>query len=47
MIATQFSAAGLLTDDAMGFIGSLVQTLKRRHYKGRDFEELVDDGSYG
>lgn len=33
MIATRFSAAGLLTDDAMGFIGSMVQVLKRRHYK--------------
>jgi type I restriction enzyme R subunit len=33
MIATRFSAAGLLTDDAMGFIGTLVQTLKRKHYK--------------
>ncbi|MDI6748097.1 MAG: HsdR family type I site-specific deoxyribonuclease [Rhodocyclaceae bacterium] len=33
MIANQFSSAGLLTDDAMGFIGSLVQVLKRRHYK--------------
>jgi type I restriction enzyme R subunit len=33
MIATRFSSAGLLTDDAMGFIGSLVQVLKRRHYK--------------
>jgi type I restriction enzyme R subunit len=31
MIATQYSAAGLLTDDAMGFIGELVQVLKRRH----------------
>jgi type I restriction enzyme R subunit len=33
MIATRFSSAGLLSDDAMGFIGSLVQVLKRRHYK--------------
>jgi len=33
MIATRFSSAGLLTDDAMGFIGSLVQVLKRCHYK--------------
>jgi len=33
MIATRFSSAGLLTDDAMAFIGGLVQVLKRRHYK--------------
>lgn len=33
MIASRFAASGLLADDAMGFIGSLVQTLKRRHYK--------------
>jgi type I restriction enzyme R subunit len=33
MVATRFSSTGLLTDDAMGFIGSLVQVLKRRHYK--------------
>lgn len=33
MIATDFSSAGLLTDDAMGFIGILVQMLKRRHYR--------------
>ena len=33
MVATHFSSAGLLTDDAMGFIGSLVQVLKRRHYR--------------
>lgn len=35
MIATRFSSAGLLTDDAMGFIGSLVQVLKHRHYRPR------------
>lgn len=33
MVATRFSSAGLLTDEAMGFIGSLVQVLKRRHYR--------------
>lgn len=33
MIATRFSSAGLLADDAMGFIGTMVQTLKRKHYK--------------
>ncbi|MEM5330847.1 type I restriction endonuclease subunit R [Paraburkholderia sp. JHI2823] len=33
VIATRFSSAGLLADDAMGFISSLVQVLKRRHYK--------------
>ena len=33
MIATRFPSAGLLTDDAMGFIGGLVQVLKRRHHK--------------
>ncbi len=33
MIATKFSAAGLLSDDAMGFIGSLVQILKKKRYK--------------
>lgn len=33
MIATSYSSSGLLADDAMGFIGALVQTLRRRHYK--------------
>jgi type I restriction enzyme R subunit len=33
MIATRFSSSGLLVDDAMGFIGAMVQTLKRKHYK--------------
>lgn len=33
MVATQFSTAGLLSADAMSFIGTLVQTLKRRHYQ--------------
>lgn len=33
MIATHFSTAGLLADDAMAFVGTLVQVLKRRHYK--------------
>lgn len=36
MVATQFSAAGLLSADAMTFIGTLVQTLKRRHYQPAD-----------
>ena len=35
MVATKFSAAGLLTADAMGFIGTLVQTLRRRRYQPR------------
>ena len=35
MVATRFSAAGLLTADAMGFIGTLVQTLRRRRYQPR------------
>ncbi len=33
MIATKFGTSGLLAGDAMDFIGSLVQTLKRRHYR--------------
>ena len=33
LIAQKFSTFGLLADDAMGFIGTLVQTLKRKHYK--------------
>jgi len=33
LIATRFSEAGLLADDAMAFIGTLVQVLKRRRYK--------------
>lgn len=33
LIATRFSACGLLSDDAMGFISSLLQILKRKHYK--------------
>ena len=38
MLASQFPATGLLADDAMGFIGNLIQTLKRKHYKpaGKD-----------
>jgi type I restriction enzyme R subunit len=32
-IAQQYSAYGLLADDAMSFIGALVQVLKRKHYK--------------
>ncbi|RKX28304.1 MAG: hypothetical protein DRP47_04660 [Candidatus Zixiibacteriota bacterium] len=32
LIAERFSACGLLVDDAMGFIGTLVQVLKRKHY---------------
>lgn len=33
LIAQRFSACGLLADDAMGFITTLVQLLKRKHYK--------------
>lgn len=33
LIAQRFSICGLLADDAMGFITTLVQLLKRRHYK--------------
>lgn len=33
MVATNFSSEGLLGDDAMGFVGSLVQVLKGRHHK--------------
>ena len=33
LAVTRFSASGLLADDAMAFIGTLVQALKRRHYK--------------
>jgi type I restriction enzyme, R subunit len=33
LIAQRFSLFGLLADDAMGFIGTLVQVLKRKHYK--------------
>jgi type I restriction enzyme R subunit len=43
MIATQFSSAGLLADDAMGFIGTLMQTLKRRHYKPQPDGSGSDD----
>lgn len=33
LIARRFSSLGLLTDDAMVFIDSLVQVLKEKHYK--------------
>ncbi|MBV5273781.1 MAG: type I restriction endonuclease subunit R [Lamprocystis purpurea] len=33
MIATRFPASGLLADDAMGFIATLVQLLRGRHYQ--------------
>ncbi|MEO6596919.1 MAG: hypothetical protein ABIP94_19410, partial [Planctomycetota bacterium] len=33
MVAKRFSSAGLLSADAMVFIGTLVQTLKRRRYQ--------------
>jgi type I restriction enzyme R subunit len=33
LIAVRFSAMGLLAGDAMEFIGTLVQMLKRKHYK--------------
>jgi type I restriction enzyme R subunit len=36
MIASRFATSGLLADDAMGFIGTLLQTLKRRHYRPHD-----------
>ncbi|MBK7954233.1 MAG: HsdR family type I site-specific deoxyribonuclease [Candidatus Accumulibacter sp.] len=45
MIATRFSSAGLLTDDAMGFVGSLVQVLRRRHYKPSASAATGDDGA--
>jgi type I restriction enzyme, R subunit len=32
LIASRFAASGLLADDAMNFIGTLVQILKRKHY---------------
>lgn len=43
MVATQFPSAGLLADDAMGFIGTLMQTLKRRHYKPQSDGPDSDD----
>ena len=45
MVANQFPAAGLLTDDAMGFIGSLVQVLRRRHY--RPWTPAEGDAAHG
>lgn len=33
LLVTRFSEAGLLADDAMAFIGTLVQVLKRKRYK--------------
>lgn len=45
MVATRFSVAGLLADDAMGFIGTLVQTLKRRRYKPKPDGSGSDDFS--
>lgn len=33
LLATRFSALGLLAGDAMAFIGMLLQVLKRKHYK--------------
>ncbi|MDD4312685.1 MAG: hypothetical protein PHW41_09410, partial [Eubacteriales bacterium] len=33
LIAQRFSTYGLLAGNSMGFIGALVQTLKRKHYK--------------
>lgn len=33
LIAQRFPSFGLLADDAMAFIGTLVRTLKRKHYK--------------
>ncbi|HYN76888.1 MAG TPA: hypothetical protein VES73_03730, partial [Lamprocystis sp. (in: g-proteobacteria)] len=39
MIATRFPAAGLLADDAMGFIRGLVEVLRGRHYQSRQKDE--------
>jgi type I restriction enzyme R subunit len=33
LFAQRFSSLGLLADDAMIFIGGLVQVLKRKHFK--------------
>jgi type I restriction enzyme R subunit len=33
MLATHFPSAGLLAEEPMAFIGSLVKVLKRKHYK--------------
>lgn len=45
MVATKFSAAGLLSADAMGFIGTLVHTLRRRRYQPRAKGETAPSGS--
>jgi len=45
MVATKFSTAGLLTGDAMGFIGTLVQTLRRRRYQPRAESASASPGS--
>jgi hypothetical protein len=37
-LVTRFSEAGLLADDAMAFIGTLVQVLKRKRYKAEQKE---------
>ena len=51
MVATRFSTAGLLSADAMVFIGTLLQTLKRRRYlpaeKAGGPKEEGDDASAG
>ena len=47
MVANRFSSAGLLADDAMGFIATLIQVLKRRHYKPRDPHADSDDHADG
>lgn len=44
MIAMRFSAANLLTNDAMGFIATLVQILKRKHYRPGTKNDPSDDG---
>jgi type I restriction enzyme R subunit len=36
LIAQRFGTMGLLADDAMGFIATLVQLLKCKHYKPRN-----------
>ncbi len=38
LLATRFSILGLLAGDAMAFISTLLQVLKRRHYKPGDKE---------
>ena len=44
MIAMRFSTAGLLADNAMDFISTLVQTLKRKHYTPETKNDASADG---